>query len=216
MKTQEENIYVAIVDDDKKVRESISWLLESTEGFKCVGKYARCKEAVEGVEKDLPDVVLMDIEMPGQSGIEGVELLKEAYPDLKILMLTNYSDDERVFDSLRAGAVGYLLKNASVTQLCQAIKEAYSGGAPMSPEVAMKVLNYFHQQKKRTKYTTTLSKRELEVLQGLIDGMSDRDIAEKLFITVPTVRFHLKNVYAKLHVSSRFEAAMKAMREMTT
>lgn len=216
MTTQPQNIYVAIVDDDKKVRESISWLLESTEGIKCVGKYARCKEALEGVENDLPEVVLMDIEMPGHSGIECTDKLKEAYPDLKILMLTNYSDDDRIFESLRAGAVGYLLKNASVTQLCQAIKEAYAGGAPMSPEIAMKVLNYFHQQKKRTKYTATLSKRELEVLQGLIDGMSDKEISDKLFISVPTVRFHLKNIYAKLHVSSRFEAAVKAMREMTT
>jgi len=208
-----EKIYVAIVDDDEQVRDSLSWLINSTEGFKCVGVYDGCPNALKAIEDDLPDVVLMDIEMPKQSGIECVERLREAFPDLRILMLTNYSDDDRIFDSLRAGAVGYLLKNSSITKLCEAIQEAHHGGAPMSSEVAKKVLTYFHNQKKTSKYATELSKRELEVLQALTEGLTDKAIAEKLFISIPTVRFHLKNIYAKLHVNSRSEAVVKAMQE---
>lgn len=208
-----ENIYVAIVDDDAKVRDGISWLIDSSEGFKCVGAYNGCAAALAAIDDDLPDVVLMDIGMPEQSGIECVEHLKAAYPDLKILMLTNYSDDERIFDSLRAGAVGYLLKNSSIDRLCEAIKEAFEGGAPMSSEVAKKVLAYFHAQKKEPSYSTTLSEREQEVLKALTEGLSDKAIAARLFISIPTVRFHLKNIYAKLHVNSRAEAVVKAMQQ---
>lgn len=214
MPTQEK-IYVAIVDDDTKVRDSITWLLDSTEGFKCVGAYASCADALNAIADDLPDVVLMDIGMPDQSGIECVEHLKAEYPELKFLMLTNYSDDDRIFDSLRAGAVGYLLKNSSVTKLCEAIEEAFKGGAPMSSEVAKKVLAYFHNQKK-SEFTAALSQREQEVLQALTEGLTDKAIADKLFISIPTVRFHLKNIYAKLHVNSRSEAVVKAMREKLT
>ncbi len=209
----EPNIYVAIVDDDDKVRESVSWLIENSKGFKCVGQYNGCAEALKGIEEDLPDVVLMDIGMPEQSGIECAERLKTEYPDLKILMLTNYSDDERIFDSLRAGAVGYLLKNSEITKLCESIKEAYEGGAPMSSEVAKKVLAYFHNQKRESKHSSNLSQREVEVLKALTQGLSDKAIADKLFISIPTVRFHLKNIYAKLHVHSRSEAVIKAMQE---
>ena len=159
--------------------------------------------ALKGIEEDLPDVVLMDIGMPEQSGIECAERLKTEYPDLKILMLTNYSDDERIFDSLRAGAVGYLLKNSEITKLCESIKEAYEGGAPMSSEVAKKVLAYFYNQKRESKHSSNLSQREVEVLKALTEGLSDKAIADKLFISIPTVRFHLKNIYAKLHVHSR-------------
>ena len=213
MQTSAEKIYVSIVDDDSKVRDGISWLIDSTEGFKCVGQYSGCAETLKSIENDLPDVVLMDIGMPEQSGIECVERLREAFPDLKILMLTNYSDDERIFNSLRAGAVGYLLKNSSIDKVCEAIKEAHQGGAPMSSEIAKKVLAYFHGQKKSASHTAGLSERESEVLKALTEGLSDKAIADKLFISIPTVRFHLKNIYAKLHVSSRSEAVVKAMQE---
>lgn len=207
-----EKIYVAIVDDDDKVRESLSWLIDSSRGFKCVGQYSGCSEALKGIEDDLPDVVLMDIEMPTLSGIECVERLKTEFPDLKILMLTNHSDDDHVFDSLRAGAVGYLLKNSEITKICESIREAHEGGAPMSSEVAKKVLAYFHKQNNE-KYSSSLSQRESEVLKALTEGLSDKAIADRLFISIPTVRFHLKNIYAKLHVNSRSEAVIKAMRE---
>lgn len=213
MQSKSEKIYVSIVDDDAKVRDGISWLIDATGGFKCVGKYGSCAEAMQAIEDDLPDVVLMDIGMPDQSGIECVERLREEYPDLKILMLTNYSDDDRIFNSLRAGAVGYLLKNSSIDKVCEAIKEAFEGGAPMSSEVAKKVLAYFHGQKKAVSHTATLSERESEVLKALTEGLSDKAIADKLFISIPTVRFHLKNIYAKLHVNSRSEAVVKAMQE---
>jgi len=213
MNKSENAIRVAIVDDDAKVREVITWLVEHSEDFELAGAFSGCDEVVDLVADDPPDVVLMDINMPGMSGIECVERLKTEYPDLRILMLTNYSDDDRIFESLRAGAVGYLLKNSSTAKLSEAINEAHHGGAPMSGEIAQKVIAYFHNQKKTTKYTATLSEREQEVLNALSDGLSNKEIAAKLFISVPTVRFHLKNIYAKLHVNSRTEAVLKAVQE---
>jgi DNA-binding NarL/FixJ family response regulator len=206
-------IRVAIVDDDENVRAMIASLIADAEGLQFVGAFSSCDDVLENMIDELPDVVLMDINMPGRSGIECVEALTLEIPDLKILMLTNYSDDERIFDSLRAGAVGYLLKNSSIEKLSELIKEAHRGGAPMSGEVAQKVLAYFQGQKKNVKYTAALSDRELEVLRALTDGMSNKEISAKLFISLPTVRFHLKNIYAKLHVNSRTEAVIKAMQE---
>jgi DNA-binding NarL/FixJ family response regulator len=208
-----DDIYVALVDDDKKTREGLSWLLDASEGIKCVGTFAHCTEALEGISDAAPDVVLMDIGMPGQTGIECVELLGNEYPELKILMLTNYSDPNRIFDSLRAGAVGYLLKNSGIEKICEAIRDAYHGGAPMSGEIAKKVMEYFRKQKKNSELKAQLSSRETDVLDALTNGLSDRAISEKLFISIPTVRFHLKNIYAKLHVNSRSEAVMRALKD---
>ena len=213
MENQDSIITVAIVDDDANVRDMIQALIDSAAGFKFVGAYSSCADVLERMIDDIPDVVLMDINMPGRSGIECVEALKLEIPDMKILMLTNYSDDERIFESLRAGAVGYLLKNSSIEKLSESIKEAHNGGAPMSGEVAQKVLAYFQGQKKTVKYTAELSERELDVLRALTDGLSNKEISAKLFVSLPTVRFHLKNIYAKLHVTSRTEAVIKAMQE---
>ncbi len=206
-------ISVALVDDDETVRSMIAALIDEAEGLHFAGAYTSCDDALERMLDDPPDVVLMDINMPGRSGIECVQELRLEYPELKILMLTNYSDDERIFESLRVGAVGYLLKNSSIEKLSELIKEAHHGGAPMSGEVAQKVLAYFQSQKKNVKYTAELSERELEVLRALTDGLSNKEIAAQLFISLPTVRFHLKNIYAKLHVNSRTEAVIKAMQE---
>lgn len=213
MAASEPAISVAMVDDDEAVRSMIATLVENAEGLHFAGAYSSCDDVLENMIEVIPDVVLMDINMPGRSGIECVEALKLEIPDLKILMLTNYSDDERIFDSLRAGAVGYLLKNSSIEKLSESIKEAYRGGAPMSGEVAQKVLAYFQGQKKNVKYSAELSDRELEVLKALTEGLSNKEIAAQLFISLPTVRFHLKNIYAKLHVNSRTEAVIKAMQE---
>jgi DNA-binding NarL/FixJ family response regulator len=207
------DIYVAIVDDDKKIREGLSWLLDSTEGIKCVGTFSNCAEALEGISDAAPDVVLMDIGMPGKTGIECVEMLGNEYPELKILMLTNYSDTNRIFDSLRAGAVGYLLKNSGIEKICEAIRDTFQGGAPISGEIAKKVLEYFRGQKKNAALRAQLSSRETDVLQALTEGLSDKAISDRLFISIPTVRFHLKNIYAKLHVNSRSEAVMKALKD---
>ena len=213
MAASEPAISVAMVDDDEAVRSMIATLVENAEGLHFAGAYSSCDDVLENMIEVIPDVVLMDINMPGRSGIECVEALKLEIPDLKILMLTNYSDDERIFDSLRAGAVGYLLKNSSIEKLAESIKDAYRGGAPMSGEVAQKVLGYFQGQKKNVKYSAELSDRELDVLRALTEGLSNKEIAAQLFISLPTVRFHLKNIYAKLHVNSRTEAVIKAMQE---
>lgn len=213
MNTTDQIIRVAIVDDDETVREMIAMLIANAENLQFLGGFSGCDDVMENMVEELPDVVLMDINMPGRSGIECVEALRMEIPNLKILMLTNYSDDERIFESLRAGAVGYLLKNSSIEKLSELIKEAYHGGAPMSGEVAQKVLAYFQSQKKNVKYTAELSERESEVLRALTEGLSNKEISAKLFISLPTVRFHLKNIYAKLHVTSRTEAVIKAMQE---
>jgi DNA-binding NarL/FixJ family response regulator len=203
-------IRVALLDDDEEILSGLSWMIENAEGFSCVGLYKNCSEALAALENNPPDVMLMDIGLPDKSGIECVRLLKQDYPEVQVLMLTVYSDEERIFESLRAGAVGYLLKRTQVPRLLEAITDAYKGGAPMSGEVARKVLGYFTQQKKET-YTADLSKREKEILELLVQGYSYKAIAETLFLSPHTVRFHIHNIYGKLHVSSKAEAVAKAL-----
>lgn len=207
----ETRIRVAIIDDDNEAREGIAWIVDNSEGFSCVGSYSSCRDALAEIESTIPDVVLMDIEMPGMTGIEGVGKLKSAFPDIEVLMLTVYSDDEKIFQSLRAGAVGYLLKKTPPDKLLEAIRDTHDGGAPMSSEIARKVLHAFHPQQGAT-LQSPLSAREQEFLEALVEGHSYKAIAEKLFVSVHTVRFHLHNIYAKLHVNSRSEAIAKAMR----
>ncbi len=203
-------IHVAIIDDDAEIRAGLQWMIEHSEGFLCTGAYGGCDDAMKKLENDPPDVILMDIGMPGKTGIECVGAVKERFPDIQVLMLTVYSDDEKIFQSLRAGAVGYLLKKTPSEKLLAAIREAYTGGAPMSGEIARRVLSYFSDSKS-SKISASLSDREIEVLEALIEGHSYKAIAEKLFVSVHTVRFHLHNIYAKLHVSSRSEAVAKAL-----
>jgi DNA-binding NarL/FixJ family response regulator len=208
---QQQSIRVLIVDDDTEIRNGLRWVIDHSAGFVCVGAHGRFDDALATIEDDAPDVVLMDIGMPDKSGIECVEILKEKYPDIHCLMLTVHSDDEKIFQSLRVGAVGYLLKKTPSETLLEAIRDAYTGGAPMSTEVARKVLGYFQQQK-YDKLSTPLSKRELDVLQALIEGYTYKAIADKLFVSTNTVSFHLRNIYAKLHVRSRAEAVAKALK----
>jgi len=203
-------IHVAIIDDDAEIRAGLQWMIGHSEGFLCTGTYGRCDDALAVLENEPPDVVLMDIGMPGKSGIECVEHLKERFPNIQVLMLTVYSDDEKIFQSLRAGAVGYLLKKTPSEKLLAAIRDAHTGGAPMSSEIARRVLSYFRQSK-TPRISSSLSNREIEVLEALTEGHSYKAIAEKLFVSVHTVRFHLHNIYAKLHVTSRSEAVAKAM-----
>ncbi len=208
---QLQTIRVLIVDDDTEIRNGLRWVIDHSAGFVCVGAHGRFDDALATIEDDAPDVVLMDIGMPEKSGIECVEILKDKYPDIQCLMLTVHSDDEKIFQSLRVGAVGYMLKKTPSEALLAAIRDAYAGGAPMSTEVARKVLGYFQQQK-NDKIFSSLSKRELDVLQALIDGYTYKAIADKLFVSTNTVSFHLRNIYAKLHVRSRAEAVAKAIR----
>jgi DNA-binding NarL/FixJ family response regulator len=203
---------VSILDDDKDVRDGLSWMIDHSDGFKCAGSYGTCEQALENIEESPPDVMLVDIGLPDQSGIEFVRDAKRYYPDIRFLMLTVYSDDESIFQSLRAGAVGYLLKKTPPTKLLDAVRDAYQGGAPISSEIARKVLHYFQEQHGSGDVTESLSSREVEVLRCLIEGLSYKAIADKLFLSVHTVRFHLHNIYAKLHVTSRAEAVAKAMK----
>ncbi|MBI3189860.1 MAG: response regulator transcription factor [Ignavibacteriales bacterium] len=205
-------IFVSIVEDNQGVREGLAALINGSEGFKCVGNYQSCEDALIGIESETPDVMLMDIGLPGMSGIAGVRLVKSKFQDIKILMLTVYENNERVFDAICAGADGYLLKNVPPVQLLQAIKEIQGGGAAMSPIISRKVLEMFQHSHGRPSEEFDLSQRELEILQRLVQGNSYKVIAESLFVSVHTVHFHIKNIYRKLHVSSKSEAVAVALR----
>lgn len=211
-KRNDEIIRVAIVDDDEDIRNGLRWMLEFSEGYACTGVYKNCADAMEHIDEQLPDVVLMDIGLPGKNGIECVRAMKASYPEVQIVMQTVYSEDEKIFESLRAGAVGYILKKSQSVKVLQAISDAHAGGAPMSGEIARRVLLFF-QQPQPADETAELSDREIEVLEALIEGHSYKAIAEKLFVSVHTVRFHLHNIYEKLHVTSRAEAVAKVMRQ---
>ena len=201
-------IHVAIVEDDHDIRQTLALIIEGTPGYSCAKAYEDCESAIDELLSYRPDVVLMDINLPGMSGIEGVKKLKEGLPDLDILMLTIQVDDQSVFNSLRAGAAGYLMKDTPPASLLNAIKEVTEGGAPMSANIARKVLQSF-----RTAPKSPLSDRETEILRQLCDGQNYKVIAENLFVSGHTVRTHIKNIYKKLHVNSRAEAVKKALKD---
>jgi len=207
-----EQISLVIAEDDDLIREGISALINSTSGFILMGKYSDGSSLLKEINNLLPDVYLMDISMPGMSGIECTAKIKSIYPDAKIIMLTVYEDDIRIFDSLRAGASGYILKRAPLEEIISAIKEVYAGGAPMTPSIAKRVLNFFNESGKKT-VEYNLTTREKEILQELTNGLSYKKIAETLFISLDTVRSHIKNIYHKLHVSSKSEAVAKALKD---
>lgn len=203
-------IRVAIVDDDRNLAEGIAWIINHKRGFKCVGMYYGYQDSLRGLEEHPADVVLMDIGLQGESGIDCVRMLKVHFPELQVVMQTVYSDDEKIFQSLRAGAVGYILKKTTPDQVLNAISEAHQGGVPFTGEIARKVLTYFKTSSTPSlDVETLLSEREKEVLNELVQGHSYQSIADRLFISLPTVRFHLQNIYKKLHVSSRGEAVAK-------
>lgn len=206
-----DKISFIIIEDDNSIREGIVSFLDSVGEFICVGAYDSCEKAFEKIDNELPDVVLMDISLKGMSGIEGVLRLKSKHPELAILMLTVYEDDQKIFDSLRAGASGYLLKKTPLEKIADAIKDVLDGGAPITPSIAKKVLNYFNDSVPETT-AFDLTSREKEILEQLVAGLSYKKISEKLFISVDTVRTHIKKIYEKLHVHSKSEAVAKALR----
>ncbi|MGB4851774.1 MAG: response regulator transcription factor [Ignavibacteria bacterium] len=201
-------IKVSIVEDDKLILEAIRDLIVETDGFNCSGFYGDCESAIEDMKNNRPDVMLMDIELPGISGIEGVKKIKELYPKTDIIMLTVHEDLSLVFQALTAGACGYLDKSASEEKIIESIKEISDGGAPMSYKIAKLVVSSFQK-----KPESVLTKREFDVLDQLCKGQSYKEIAYKLFISVGTVRHHIKNIYFKLHVHSKSEAVAKALKE---
>lgn len=199
---------ISIVEDDRGTREQLAALLGRTPSFHCVGAYATGEEALQKIPADKPDVVLVDIHLPGMDGIKCVAGLKTRLPELSVLMLTRHDDSDLVFDALRAGASGYLLKKMIAAELVPAIEQVQAGGAPMSMQIARKVVGYFNQAKISSDLEK-LSKREQEVLALLAKGYLYKEIGELLGIGLETVRMNLKHIYQKLHVHSRTEAAAK-------
>lgn len=204
-------VSVFIVEDDSKIREGISSLLDSAEGFVCDCAVSSCEKAVECFDDYLSDVVLMDIRMNGMSGIECVKKLKESYPNQVVLMFTVYEDDEKIFESIKSGANGYILKNVAPEKILEAIKDAYDGGSPITPSIAKKILNEFSAgTRKEDNFDLTPS--ESEILRHLVNGSSYITIAEDLGKSVHTVRSHIRNIYSKLYVHSKTEAVVKAIK----
>jgi DNA-binding NarL/FixJ family response regulator len=203
------SIAVSIVEDELKTRESLLRLLGRAPRVRCVGNYATGEEALRGIPVEKPDVALVDIHLPGMSGIECVAKLKLKLPALRVLMLTTYGDSDRIFDSLRAGASGYLLKNAGYAGLIEAIDEVHAGGAPMTAQVARQVVEHFHRIKKPASDMEKLTAREQEILALLVKGYLYKEIGEQLKISMPTVAMHLQHIYEKLHVQSRAQATAK-------
>ena len=204
-------IKVAIVEDDKGIRQSLEWLLESSPEFSCVAAWGSAEEAWTLLPKAAPQVVLMDINLPARSGIECTVRLKELLPSVQVVMITVYDDSEKVFNALRAGASGYILKRAEPEKILQAIREVHAGGVPMSGEIARKVLSTFREPTPTSAPSEeqNLSRREQEILELLAQGDSNKDIASKLSISIETVTWHLRHIYSKLHVRSRTQAALK-------
>ena len=202
-------INVAIVEDEDEVREGLAVLINGSEGFRCVQTYSSAEKALAEILKNKPDVVLMDINLPGMSGIECMRQLKAHQPGLPIMVLTVYDDDEKIFESLKAGASGYLLKKTPPAKILEAIVELYNGGSPMSSRIARKVVQTFQAISTSSEEAENLSKREHEILFYLAKGYRYKEIAEALFISIETVRTHLRNIYEKLHVRSRSEAGLE-------
>lgn len=199
---------ISIVEDDHGTRENLAALLNQTPSLHCVSAYATGEEALQKIPHEKPEVALVDIHLPGMNGIKCVAGLKAQLPSLLVLMLTRYDDTDLVFEALRAGASGYLLKNKISTELVPAIEQLQAGGAPMSPQIARKVVSYFNQNKK-SPGVEKLGKREQEVLALLAKGYSNKEIADLLGLSIATVRMNLRHIYQKLHVHCRSEATAK-------
>ena len=202
-------IKVAIVEDDARFRKSLRRVIESRPGLTCIAEYPTGAEALAGIPQDLPDVVLMDLNLPDCSGAEVTARLKPQLPDLSVVVLTVYNDADHIFKALRAGAGGYLLKQATAAEILEAIAEAHRGGAPMTSEIARKVIAAFHEPKKEPPATEVLAPREKEILELVANGYANKEIADQLAITLSTVCWYLHEIYKKLHVQSRVQAVNK-------
>lgn len=210
--SSEKTIRVAIVEDRREIRDGLATIINGTPGFHCTGAYRSMEEALERIDSDLPDVVLNDIGLPGMNGIDGIRILKERHPDLLVLMLTIYDDDERIFDAVCAGASGYLLKKTQPARLLESVREAVGGGAPMSPEVARRVIALFRTFRPPDNTKCELTPHEIRLLRLFADGHNYKTAAAELGVTVHTISFHLRSIYDKLQVHSKSAAVAKALR----
>ncbi len=202
-------IRVSIVEDDDRIRASFIELIERADGLRCVSAYPSAEEALERLPADQPDVVLMDINLPGMNGIDCVADLKRALPRTQVMMLTVYEDAEKVFAALKAGATGYLLKRSTPAELVEAIHDVHAGGSPMSSLIARKVVATFHQDRSPSVPVAQLTPREREIIESLAKGFLYKEIGEQLGISITTVRTHLRSIYEKLQVQNRTEAVVK-------
>src|SRR5258708_4139371 len=202
-------IKVAIVEDQRDIREGLASLIKFTNGYQCTGSYRSMEEALDKVRCELPHIMLVDIGLPGMSGIEGIRLLKESWPEILLFMLTVYEDDEMIFDALCAGACGYLLKKTPPARLIESLNEAMSGGAPMSPEVARRVIKLFRQISPPDKADYQLTPHELRLLKLLVEGHNYKTAATAQGVKVTTIAFHMRNIYEKLQVHSNQKQSPK-------
>ena len=208
-----QTIRVAIVEDRREIREGLAALINGTDGFKCTGAYRSMEEALDRIGSPLPDVTLLDIGLPGMSGIAGLRVLKERHPDMLVLILSVYDDDERIFDAICAGASGYLLKKTPPSKLLESLKEAVQGGAPMSPEVARRVIALFKEIRPPERADYNLTPHETRLLRLFVKGHNYKTAAQELGVTVHTISFHLRRIYEKLQVHSKSAAVAKALED---
>ena len=204
-----DQISVSIVEDMADVRQKVKHIIEDSEEFICLSTYSNAESALEELPKLNPDIVLMDINLPGMSGIECIKKVQKKSPQIQFMMFTIYENSEQVYEALAAGASGYLLKKTPPEKILEALKELYEGGAPMSTHIARKVVSFFQKENKAAGEMTQLSNREKEVLALLSKGFLYKEISDQLFISIGTVRQHIHNIYEKLHVQNRMEAINK-------
>lgn len=204
---------VGIVEDNKKIRDLIQRYLDMQDELSCPVAVDSVEDMIDYLEEHpQPDVILMDIQLPGMSGIKGISLIKEEYSDIDIIMLTVYHDSHKIFNALRAGASGYLLKHTSLPEIKESILKLVDGGAPMSPQIARKVINHFQENAPKKNSDSDLTPREHDIVNGLVDGLSYKMIADRYDISIDTVRAHIRNIYKKLHVNSKAEVIAKSLK----
>jgi DNA-binding NarL/FixJ family response regulator len=213
IQTPAATLRVVLIEDLREIREGLSALISGTAGFKCVASYGMMETALARIENDKPDVVLTDLGLPGMSGVEGIEKLREIFAEVPIIALTIYDNDTQIFNALCNGANGYLLKNTPPARLLEALKEAVEGGSPISPTIAARVVNLFRTFRPPETADYELTPQETELLKLLIEGHHKKTAAREMSISVHTISFHLKNIYKKLQVHSKTEAVAKALRE---
>jgi DNA-binding NarL/FixJ family response regulator len=206
-------IPIAIIEDQRDIREGLRELIDSVEGFRCSAAFNSVEEMLPEIGKDLPQVVLMDLELPGKSGIEGIRFLKERYPRLVLVALTVFDDDRRIFEAICAGASGYLLKKTPAPRLIDGIRDAAAGGSPVSPEIAARVIALYRETRPALVEEHDLTPHEMRVLKLLVDGHNYKTAAVELSVSVNTISFHMRRIYDKLHVHTKADAVAKALRK---
>lgn len=207
------DICVAIVEDRTRTREGMQALIDGTPGFRCAGSFGSMEEALLAIDADPPKVVLLDIGLPGMSGIQGIRVLRQRHPEMLLVMLTVFDDDRRILEAICAGACGYLLKSTPPARLLESIQEVVSGGAPMSPEVARRVIGLFREVRPPANADYGLTPHELRLLTLLVEGNNFKTAAVEVGVSPSTIAWHMRHIYDKLHVHSKSEAVAKALRD---